>query len=330
MIKTQNRDTAIDVARGIAALLMIIGHLRLNNGLDQFIYSFHMPLFFMISGMTAHEEQNYISYVEKRIRRILVPYIVFSLIFTNNGYQNWVYCLYGSRESILAAGSLSPLWFLPCLFLADIFFQLVLKWCKGSQMMIPVSIILAATGILLLRYLPLNLGYPFSLNVALTAIPFLLIGYYLKQNMKIQTFITENPLRSLILASVMLIAVVFTYSLNLPPSSKEGFPHVEMAIGSYGNVFLFYLTAILGSLALILFSEATGEKLKVMEHLGKCTIACLVVHWNVILLMKQIGTVMNINAAVVDVAAVVASVITTFAMQYVLERFAPNLVGKNG
>ena len=41
-------------------------------------------------------------------------------------------------------------------------------------------------------------------------------------------------------------------------------------------------------------------------------------------------TVMNINAAVLDIAAVIASVIMTFAVQYVLERFTPNLAGKNG
>ena len=39
---------------------------------------------------------------------------------------------------------------------------------------------------------------------------------------------------------------------------------------------------------------------------------------------------MNINAAVLDIAAVIALVIMTFAVQYVLKRFAPNLAGKNG
>jgi hypothetical protein len=194
--------------------------------------------------------------------------------------------------------------------------------------MILVSLVLAAVGIILPKYIPFKLGYPFNLDVAFVSIPFLLIGYYLKQNDEIQSFMQEKPLRNLIVAFVMLVVVCFTFSLNLPTSSKEGFPHVEMAIGSYGNIVLFYLNAILGAFAVILFSEAAGGKLKVMEHLGKCTIACLVVHWNVILLMKQIGTAMNINTIVLDVAAVIASVIMTFAVQLILERFAPNLIGK--
>lgn len=58
--KTNIRLTYIDIARGIAILLVVIGHLNqfYRNNLDisnpkmlSFIYTFHMPLFFIISGM---------------------------------------------------------------------------------------------------------------------------------------------------------------------------------------------------------------------------------------------------------------------------------------
>lgn len=43
------RDTVVDVAKGIGILLVILGHLK--NPIMDFIYAFHMPLFFFISGM---------------------------------------------------------------------------------------------------------------------------------------------------------------------------------------------------------------------------------------------------------------------------------------
>ncbi len=42
----------IDIARGMAMDLVVIGHLGLKNQFVQWIYSFHMPLFFILSGMT--------------------------------------------------------------------------------------------------------------------------------------------------------------------------------------------------------------------------------------------------------------------------------------
>lgn len=42
----------LDIARGIAMLLVIIGHSAANPAIRRSIYSFHMPLFFILSGMT--------------------------------------------------------------------------------------------------------------------------------------------------------------------------------------------------------------------------------------------------------------------------------------
>lgn len=41
----------VDIAKGIAILLMILGHSSLPNMIQNWIYSFHMPFFFFISGV---------------------------------------------------------------------------------------------------------------------------------------------------------------------------------------------------------------------------------------------------------------------------------------
>lgn len=52
----KNRLEELDIARGIGILLVIMGHLysqssTLNN-IQKFVYTFHMPLFFIIAGCT--------------------------------------------------------------------------------------------------------------------------------------------------------------------------------------------------------------------------------------------------------------------------------------
>ena len=41
----------VDIAKGIAIVLMILGHSSLPNMIQNWIYSFHMPFFFFISGV---------------------------------------------------------------------------------------------------------------------------------------------------------------------------------------------------------------------------------------------------------------------------------------
>ena len=49
-IKT--RVNWIDYAKAIAMVLVIFGHIATRNCLKDWIYSFHMPLFFSLSGIT--------------------------------------------------------------------------------------------------------------------------------------------------------------------------------------------------------------------------------------------------------------------------------------
>lgn len=46
-----NRIEEVDISKGIGMVLVIMGHLCVSASLRNFIYSFHMPLFFILSGM---------------------------------------------------------------------------------------------------------------------------------------------------------------------------------------------------------------------------------------------------------------------------------------
>lgn len=47
-----DRKIELDVVKGIGIIIMVIGHTHFSDGfLNHYIYAFHMPLFFVISGM---------------------------------------------------------------------------------------------------------------------------------------------------------------------------------------------------------------------------------------------------------------------------------------
>ena len=92
--KKKNRYTEIDLARGIGIFLVVLGHSIKQTGvsagwikiLTYIIYSFHMPLFFCLSGFVSAKiltmnRRERGSYIISRARRLLIPYFMIGLIY---------------------------------------------------------------------------------------------------------------------------------------------------------------------------------------------------------------------------------------------------------
>lgn len=76
----KQRNVAYDLMKGIALILMIYDHLvQAPVGVSQFIYSFHMPLFFILAGIFANDISaipSFKEYTRKNAKRLLLPYVV--------------------------------------------------------------------------------------------------------------------------------------------------------------------------------------------------------------------------------------------------------------
>lgn len=74
--KSKKRMYEIDIARGIAIVLVIIGHSLsdTHNVINQWILSFHMPLFFVISGICFDDNNTkFLVFLKKKIKHLIVP-----------------------------------------------------------------------------------------------------------------------------------------------------------------------------------------------------------------------------------------------------------------
>ena len=78
----------IDSLRGIAMFFVIFGHAfyRRNNKIRNYIYSFHMPLFFFISGLTTKRSgMTLLQFLKKKCKDLLLPYLALNVfVFINN------------------------------------------------------------------------------------------------------------------------------------------------------------------------------------------------------------------------------------------------------
>lgn len=67
----------IDLTKGIAIFLMVCGHTSIPLSISNWIWSFHMPLFFIISGIlfNATKYPNFNLFIKKRGKTLIIPYI---------------------------------------------------------------------------------------------------------------------------------------------------------------------------------------------------------------------------------------------------------------
>lgn len=133
----------IDVLKGIGIILVVLGHnLDKSMLLFKIIYSFHMPLFFLISGFLFNgcyivNWKSLLFLVKNKYRRLLRPYIYFGIltilpcaIFKEGNIFYLRELFFGNRHFIATLEFNTPIWFLPCLFvvfLLSSFFNIIIK-----------------------------------------------------------------------------------------------------------------------------------------------------------------------------------------------------------
>ena len=130
---SRDRLRYIDIAKAIGIVLVIVGHITVTGTLGKrFIYAFHMPLFFVLSGMllclkSFGDIGSWSELILKRAKRLLIPYFIWAMIYSTPTYKNAALIFYGSWEALGKAQSLTSLWFLPVMFLAVCLAQAVIS-----------------------------------------------------------------------------------------------------------------------------------------------------------------------------------------------------------
>lgn len=84
-MKSNDRDITLDIMKGICIILVVLGH-TYTPYISNFIYLFHVAVFFMISGVCFNEKylesaNNFFVLLKKRIVNLWLPYVCYNFVF---------------------------------------------------------------------------------------------------------------------------------------------------------------------------------------------------------------------------------------------------------
>lgn len=138
-MQSSNRDITFDMMKGIGIMLVIIGHLGHGFGwLIPAIYTFHMPLFFILSGY-FYKEKKVTELLYRDFRSLLVPYLLVTAITVTYGIvigiwkhapEKVLYWVNSFLNAGIKDSGIGPLWFLLAMFWCRFFYNLLYKVVK--------------------------------------------------------------------------------------------------------------------------------------------------------------------------------------------------------
>ena len=272
-----------DHVKAFAIWLMVLCHFGMQNEYwETVIYSFHMPIFFFLSGYFEKGRGYSYSMLKRTAKSLLIPYFFFSIcafsICWVSPYLHPELYHYGSiLENFMKASvgmflmedkvrsyafmPLGPLWFLVALFWVRVIFSIGYSfWSSRRLWLLPFATILI---------LIFCLRFPFfSLDSACLALPLYCAGYLCRQQ-----DILRSVGRNLWGVCFTLASVCYVLFLSV----RNG--KVDMDGCLYGDsLLMFYVNAIVGSLSCIAFFKLLSIKSLYLNRIGASTITILGTH----------------------------------------------------
>lgn len=227
------RLDSIDRAKGVLIILAVIGHVWQAGCVHNWIYSFHMPAFFVISGMlmrhTRAYEQKYYRFLFKRIYAFGIPFVFFEILGVLTDILRHGVTL-NVKGYIFNTLSLqyndSNMWFLVALFLIEALF------CAAKKLLKKDWAVGVFCGVLFAGYLLLPRGENGYVQALMQACHYLLyfaVGFYAKA-----WFEKENKLLAVIGAVItVVVSAVYGRCTNGGPSVENAAFVISGIAGAY-------------------------------------------------------------------------------------------------
>ena len=293
------RDGRIDAAKGVAIVLVVLGHAKgIPTAFTVLAYSFHVPLFFLLSGWLSHRRnaQPVAQALTTLVRSLLVPYAFF--FFAAYGYwlltrqvgekalrwgqTPWWEPLSGLLTGIGPRLYVHPaLWFLPALFTTALAYLLLSKRLPPAIIAL-LSLPLAVLWIL--TFPETGLRLPFALDILPIALFFYACGALAGRTV---------PLPRSALAGIAAAAVLLVPWFLLAWSNGR----VDINQLRFGaSVWKFILASLLGT-SIVLLASPLAARSAALRWIGRNTLLILCTHILVFFVLSGIAAVLGLFPA---------------------------------
>lgn len=251
---------------------MVLGHMHFSKTFNYYIFGFHMPLFFMISGYLYRRPASIYMAVSRKAKSLLIPYLSFGIgywLLWMIRFRREDQSAFGPLWSLLLNGTEglvieSALWFLPTLFIVYIIFVLIDRIIPKTTSKIYIVSMLTLTGCMTARLLfDIGGGYFWA---ALSASGLFLIGICVKEyadNLKTKWTAVYKAVPFLCMATANMLLIYLNGDVN-------------MRTGEWAFLPLTYINAIVGTWVYLCVSVFIYKRMnflsKILCYIGKNSI----------------------------------------------------------
>lgn len=157
----EQRKSYLDIAKGIGIIFVVWGHA--NGPFSSYIYQFHMPLFFLISGLLFNKNDSIENYVIKKFKSLYIPYVFWNTVvyffeyeiktflegrqYNLESYLNVVFQIEAGANKAFLLGAT---WFIASLFWISIankiVYEIIRKHNRNDFWLLIISALFAALG----------------------------------------------------------------------------------------------------------------------------------------------------------------------------------------
>lgn len=306
----------IDYAKGIGILLVALGHIYDYKIFAKiWIFSFHMPLFFIISGYLLEYNKTYNRDFQdvfvSRLKSLIIPFYVYSVINTFV-----LLCLNNFSKEILIENAIriatlqgkGGIWFLPCLFFAELIYVLLRKNIKNK------SIENLIIGILFTISLFANAE---NLLLVVIARIFIALGFLCIGNVIVSNINNHN---------INWIFIIFLFIVTIIGSKFNGVIDLfSLTLGRYK--ILYVILSILGTVLIISICKKIDNKnLSKLKYFGANSLIIMITHKSIINIITYFigiytdyifGTIMFIVVVLIEIPII-----------NIINKYLPFTIGK--
>lgn len=300
----------VDIARGMAIILMVAGHSSIPEALSKYIWSFHMPLFFVVSGLFYNPTKygNFKSFLKKKIHTLFIPYWVFSIIV----FLAYFGTEYFKPKEMYEGWQGYALWFVPVLFCAELAFYPISRlknWWIIATIICTTSIGYA---------LSVNdIALPFKGDVIPFALFFIAVGFLFKK-----AIFTYKP-KLLTVALIGMTTIILSQVL----------PKLGMGRNEYGCIIPNLGNALLGVYFIFSISKYLSKysrllSIKFIDYFGRNSLYVMafsqVFNYWILTFLSSIGIAASLGMIVRYILLFGAIYVTS----KLLPKYIPFAVGK--
>lgn len=252
-METVKRIEWLDIFKGIAIILIVVGHLNVGSSVKSFIYSFHVPLFLFASGIVYKKRDGIKNFLRQDLLRVFYAYLFFSVLWmlfeylwksfvldkpvTEYSFWKCLLTIFAGNGNVTGI-SIGAIWYLS-MYLAIRLIYETISFVGNKYIKLVLVIVAYISGGFFLK----GNALPWCVSSALTGTIF----FYIGDNFKTWIFKFSELYKNLKFYRAFL--PLTCYGIIVLVGGTD-----SMGRNSYDSVLLFFMKAVLGFLGTVAIS----------------------------------------------------------------------------